>query len=101
MVELMLPAGSDEIAWRLTLEDGSDRTGRVDFAALDRLDARAVEGRQLERRRLVLPDDLPLGYHRLAIDLDDRSMRLVSTPGKCWLPDARRIERSSRSIAKR
>jgi 4-alpha-glucanotransferase len=36
----------------------------------------------------VLADDLPLGYHRLAIDLDDRSMILVLTPGKCWLPPA-------------
>jgi malto-oligosyltrehalose trehalohydrolase/4-alpha-glucanotransferase len=86
MVELVLPAGTDEIIWRLTLEDGSERTGRADFATLDRLDARTVEGRQLERRRLVLPDELPLGYHRLAIDLDDRSMILVLTPGKCWLP---------------
>ena len=88
MVELVLPARTKKINWHLTLEDGSERTGQVNFARLNRLDARTVEGQQLERRRLVLPDDLPLGYHRLAIDLGDRSMILVLTPGKCWLPDA-------------
>jgi malto-oligosyltrehalose trehalohydrolase/4-alpha-glucanotransferase len=86
MVELVLPAGTDEISWRLTLEDGSERAGRGDLTTPNRLDARTVEGRRLERRRLVLPDDLPWGYHRLAIEPDNRSMILVLTPGKCWVP---------------
>jgi len=88
MVELVLPAGTREVGWCLTLEDGSERTGHVDFATLDRLGARNVDGRQLERRRLLLPDDLPLGYHRLAVEPEDSSAVLVSTPGECWLPTA-------------
>ena len=33
-----------------------------------------------------LPDDFPLGYHRLrTLDGDER--RLIVSPGRCWLPD--------------
>jgi 4-alpha-glucanotransferase len=35
-----------------------------------------------------LPDDFPLGYHWLRTD-DGRRRRLIVSPGRCWLPDAR------------
>lgn len=36
-----------------------------------------------------VPDDFPLGYHRMrASDGSDRS--LIVSPGRCWLPDGRR-----------
>jgi hypothetical protein len=85
-LELVLPAGTDDVAWRLVLEDGSERTGVVNFAKLDFLGSRTFEARRLERRRFLLPDELPWGYHRLAIDPGDASMILAITPRQCWLP---------------
>ena len=35
-----------------------------------------------------LPDDFPLGYHRLRTP-DGRERRLIVSPGRCWLPDGR------------
>ena len=87
-IELILPAGTGEIIWRLTLEDDSERTGRIAFGELELIEARSVEGAPLERRRLLLGSDLPWGYHRLAIEPVGASMILVVTPGKCWLPPA-------------
>ena len=86
IIELVLPTGIGEITWRLTLEDGAERTGRIAFGDLELTDARSVDGTLLERRRLLLESDLPWGYHRLAIEPGGASMMLVVTPGKCWLP---------------
>jgi malto-oligosyltrehalose trehalohydrolase/4-alpha-glucanotransferase len=87
-IELILPAGTGEITWRLTLEDNSERTGRIAFDELELIETRSVDGKPLERRRLLLESDLPWGYHRLGIEPGDASMMLVVTPGKCWLPRA-------------
>jgi 4-alpha-glucanotransferase len=87
-IELVLPAGTDKITWRLTLEDGSERIGRAAFGELELIDARSVDGTSLERRRLLLERDLPWGYHNVAVEPGDASMPLVVTPGSCWLPRA-------------
>jgi 4-alpha-glucanotransferase len=34
-----------------------------------------------------LPDDFPLGYHRLRTP-DGRERRLIVSPGRCWLPES-------------
>ncbi|NEK96130.1 4-alpha-glucanotransferase [Modestobacter muralis] len=34
----------------------------------------------------VLPEDFPLGYHRLRT-ADGRERRLIVSPGRCWLPE--------------
>src|SRR4051812_43955344 len=47
---------------RVTCEDGTERE---------------LDGR--------VPDDFPLGYHRLHQEGVDR--RLIVSPGRCWLPD--------------
>jgi malto-oligosyltrehalose trehalohydrolase/4-alpha-glucanotransferase len=88
MVELVMPAGGKAITWRLSLEDGSARSGGTAFDKLELIDTRSFDGQRLEHRRLVLEPDLPWGYHRLAIDPGDASMMLVVTPGRCWLPRA-------------
>jgi malto-oligosyltrehalose trehalohydrolase/4-alpha-glucanotransferase len=88
VVDLVLPAGAAAVAWRLTLEDGSERRGRASFGGLALLATRAVDGRRLERRRLVLGGDVPCGYHRLTLDDGGASTTLVVTPGRCWLPPA-------------
>jgi malto-oligosyltrehalose trehalohydrolase/4-alpha-glucanotransferase len=87
-VDLILPTGTAAATWRLILEDGSERRGRASFDGLTLLATRTVDGRRLERRRVVLPSDLPSGYHRLTVADCAVSMTLVVTPGRCWLPPA-------------
>jgi 4-alpha-glucanotransferase len=53
--------------------------GRVAVTCEDGTE-REVEGR--------LPDDFPLGYHRLRT-ADGTERRLVVSPGRCWLPERR------------
>jgi malto-oligosyltrehalose trehalohydrolase/4-alpha-glucanotransferase len=87
-IELILPADTRETTWRLTLEDGAERSGHTAFKQLELVDGRNFEETVLERRRLLLEGDLPWGYHRLAIEPGIASMTLVVTPGRCWLPPA-------------
>ena len=87
-VELVLPAGTGGIAWRLALDDGSERARRIPFGELELIASRSLDGTPLERRRLLLEADLPWGYHHLAIEPGGASMILVVTPGKCWVPPA-------------
>ncbi len=82
-VPLTLPAGMDAIEWRIALEDGAQRDGAAELAALE-LQATGPDGQ--ERRLLPLPPDLPWGYHELQVAA--ARMRLVVTPGRCWLPPA-------------
>lgn len=54
-------------AWRVTAEDGRGYEGNIALGDLPLVEAKTVDGRQLERRRLALPGSLPLGYHRLEV----------------------------------
>ena len=49
--------------------------------------ANSLDGQSLERRRLRLDPDLPLGYHRLTVEPGGGATTLVVTPGRCWLPE--------------
>lgn len=85
-VDLTLPADTKEVSWRVKLEDGSERSGRVDFGTLDAIGESSFDGRKFERRRLELQDDLPWGYHQLKLEPGSAAAMLVITPGRCWLP---------------
>ncbi|HWY24890.1 MAG TPA: malto-oligosyltrehalose trehalohydrolase, partial [Nevskia sp.] len=85
-VKLVLPAGTGEITWRLTMEDGAERAGRLEFDRLDLVDGRSLDGRKLQRRQLMLDGDLPWGYHHLTIQPGNAMTTVVVVPGRCWLP---------------
>ncbi len=85
-IDLVLPAETKTVFWRLALEDGGERSGRVAFARLRPIAARTFDGVTLERRRLVLEGELPWGYHRLTVTPGEGATMLVVTPGHCWLP---------------
>jgi 4-alpha-glucanotransferase len=85
-VEVTLPAMTRSVDWRLTLEDGSQRSGSARFAALDRVEMQTVDGEQLERRLLSVPGRIPFGYHRLGIDGSADDMVLIAAPSSCVLP---------------
>src|SRR3954452_23833383 len=95
-IDLVLPADTGEIAWRLHLENGGERSGREAFAGLALAAERDLDGRRLQRRRLALGDDLPWGYHLLGLEPGGAAGTVpggtvptgtvIVTPGRCWPP---------------
>lgn len=75
-----------QLKWSVTLEDGSNRQGSAALRDLALQSSGKAEARSFERRLLLLPQDLPLGYHRVAITLDtglSGDARLVIAPSTC------------------
>jgi len=72
---LRLPVGCREILWSCLLESGEHRSGRVSDVA---------GGRFL----MQLPEELPLGYHRLDLEAGGVTARLslIVAPDRCHLP---------------
>ncbi len=87
-IEVVLPADAEAVTWRVRLEDGQERHGQAVAADLPVLDERTIDGTRLRRRRLMLPPDLPSGYHTLSLDEPAASASLILSPGRCWLPPA-------------
>ncbi len=79
-------------ACRLRTEDGGQRhwTGRLEDLPARR--GRVIEGVAYRRTTLSLPDDLPVGYHHLDVDLGGRTHRtmVIVAPGRAHPPPARR-----------
>ncbi|HEY1797875.1 MAG TPA: 4-alpha-glucanotransferase [Stellaceae bacterium] len=84
-VKIVMPSDTGEVAWRVVLEDGAERSGQAEFAGLALAEEHVLDGRTLQRRRLEL-GAMPLGYHRLSIETAGGAMSLVVVPAKCWLP---------------
>jgi malto-oligosyltrehalose trehalohydrolase len=87
-IDVTLPADTGELAWRITLEKGGEQSGRAAFARLPLLAERSLDGRALQRRRIMLECDIPWGYHHLEIEPGSATTILVVSPGSCWLPPA-------------
>jgi len=77
------------LRWTVTLESGGMRAGEVRAWDLPERGAHQQDGRWFMLRDLALPEDLPPGYHRLAVDLEhaeSESCPLIVTPDKCHEP---------------
>jgi 4-alpha-glucanotransferase len=78
--------------WCVVAEDGRRYEATLSPESLPLVEARTVEGRRLERRRLALPEALPLGYHRLEVAGDalpggfDAGVLIVA-PRQAYLPE--------------
>jgi len=90
----VLAVGADllagEVAWRVRLAGGAEVAGSVRAADLAELERREINGRTATRRRLELPDGLPLGYHSLEVTLPGggtAASALVVEPGRCHEPE--------------
>ena len=57
------------LRWRVELEGGGERRGEVRAWDLPERGSHQHDGRWYVLRDLALPQDLPLGYHRLHLDL--------------------------------
>jgi 4-alpha-glucanotransferase len=84
--EIVLAADVSEVVWRLALEDGGERSGRVPFDALFLVAEQSLDGHVLQRRRLELGKGLPCGYHQLTVDPGGAATALIVAPERCWLP---------------
>ena len=78
------------LRWTIKLEGSGDvRSGEVRAWELPERGAHQASGRWYMLRDLPLPTDLPLGYHRLEIDLEfagRESCALIVTPDRCFEP---------------
>ncbi len=75
--------------WSIALESADARTGEVPLDKLQVIENGETEGRKFHRLELVLPQDLPLGYHTIAVTLDTGlagESRLIVAPDSCYEP---------------
>lgn len=83
------------LAWTLVCDRGGGmRRGEVRADALGLAGGSTVDGESFEIRRLELPADLPIGYHRLTVrhGADEHRGRVLVAPERVW-----RSERLRRS----
>jgi 4-alpha-glucanotransferase len=90
-VTVSLPASSagSRATLRIELEDGSALEWEVAFADAPVADAAELEGRPLVSKRARLPDNLPLGYHRMTIEMGGEispPSRLIVCPTRAFEP---------------
>ena len=79
------------LRWKVELEAGGERRGEVRAWDLPERGSHQQDGRWFVLRDLDLPADLPLGYHRLHLELEfagTENCALIVTPDKCHEPAA-------------
>jgi 4-alpha-glucanotransferase len=83
-VPFLAPQGV-AVRWRLTLENGEQRSSTAEPLHLQADGRERRHVRRLQTCWLAL-HDLPWGYHRLELPELDARTSLIVTPGQCWLP---------------
>jgi len=81
-------AGLQAVA-EIRFEQGDSRKIPVALADLPVAEQISLRGETLIRKKLPLPDDLPLGYHELTVHvpgLDPKPSRLIVCPGRAYQP---------------
>lgn len=77
------------IEWQLALADGREIAACVRAGELTEVERAEIEGCWRTRRILVLPEDLPEGYHRLRAQAQDGTAgdcTLIVAPNRCYEP---------------
>ena len=92
---IAVPAGLDDadLYWTLTQESGASHRASMTVGQLPLAETKAVDGVAYERRTVItqLPNRLPLGYHRLSVEIRPRSLggslegstTLIVAPERC------------------
>src|SRR4051794_37147173 len=62
-LEIVVPEEISHCHWQIDLEDGRHVEGDVSLDELAVVDRKEVDEVRMQQRRLVLPADLPQGYH--------------------------------------
>lgn len=80
--------GAAELTFEIIEEGGSRHSFAVRPDQLALADSRRLGDEEMERRVLVVPVRLPVGYHHLVCPaLAARPMRLIVAPQTCYLPE--------------
>lgn len=83
---------SERLEWTIEQEGGENITGATSLDTLPVMERFESGEKSYERRTLVLPQALPLGYHRLtarlggANDRKEATARLIMVPSRCYEP---------------
>ncbi|MBI4214348.1 MAG: 4-alpha-glucanotransferase [Chloroflexi bacterium] len=79
------------MAFELTLEDGRAHRWTVAPDALPLGERVDLDGETMGQRRVKLPEILPVGYHRLRLDLGSRSAeaRIIAAPRRAYVAGGR------------
>lgn len=88
-VELRLPSKANaHLDCYLELETGEKREWRTDAGSLQTLENAEIEGSSYLKKSLQLPSVLPSGYHRLRIEVPEKSEEalIIAAPLKAYLP---------------
>lgn len=90
VVKVIFPASlaGAPVTCRLEQESGGLSTWRLPANALSFLESANVEGERYITRILILPEGLPLGYHRLFIEVKGNPCKtlIISAPQKTYSP---------------
>ena len=95
-IEIHIPEAKHamQARWQIRCEQGQLLEGNFIADKEVFLASAVVEGRQLYRYRLRLPDKVPTGYHKLTLRfaqtsrLADRTCYLIVAPARCYQPPA-------------
>ena len=91
-VQVVLPEGAHEVAWRLKLEHGAEQSGRAAVSEMPLIEQHEMQGEKIHRRQLTLGPKIPWGYHQLKIEPSGSEAAIIATiiatPERCWLPSA-------------
>lgn len=94
---LVLPIGNHAVRWAIDLEGGGRIEGATQSRELSEIERTTLLGREFVRLALPLPPSMPIGYHRLQVnvgDVGEGNAQLIVCPSACYQPAA--IERGER-----
>lgn len=89
-VSVPLDVGAAQVTWQIALEKGCARNGSARIEALQIGERGKVTSREFVRVQVPLPDDLPIGYHRISVKLDaglNGETLLIVAPPRCYEPE--------------
>lgn len=72
----------------ITLENGEQRPLSLALETLTVLEQGSLQGEPQQALQATLPDDLPLGYHRLTLEGYQPACALIVAPATCFEPDS-------------
>jgi 4-alpha-glucanotransferase len=89
-ITLAAEQAESSVVFEILEEDGQRKRTSIDLAGLPVADGKTVGDRYLVHKTLTLGDDLPLGYHRLTLEIAGQppaSARLIVCPPRVYQPE--------------